>query len=121
MGRFNIVDWVDFYSGAKEAIPLDIPEPCGKPIDLRLYVDSNFSGKKVTRRSRTGFIVYMNMEPVAWIPENQTTAETSVFGSELFAMKHGMEHIRGLRYKLRTMGFPIEGPAYVYGDNMSVI
>ena len=36
-------------------------------------------------------------------------------------MKHGMEHIRGLRYKLRMMGVPVEGPAYVYGDNMSVI
>ena len=36
-------------------------------------------------------------------------------------MKHGMEHIRGLRYKLQTTGVPIDGPAYLYGDNMSVI
>jgi len=32
-----------------------------------------------------------------------------------------MEYIRGLRYKLRMMGVPLSGPAYVYGDNMSVI
>ena len=32
-----------------------------------------------------------------------------------------MEHIRGLRYKLRTMGVQEEGTSYVYGDNMSVI
>ena len=47
--------------------------------------------------------------------------ETSVFGAEFVAMKNGMEAVRGLRYKLRMMGIPVDGPAYVYGDNMSVI
>ena len=36
-------------------------------------------------------------------------------------MKHGMEILRGLRYKLRMMGIPIEGPLYIYGENLSVI
>ena len=119
--QFNTFNWGDVYSGAKQAIPLDISEPSGKPIDLRLYVDSNFAGNKVTHRSLTGFIVYINMAHVAWISKKQTTVETSAFGSEFVAMKHRMEHIRGLRYKLRTMGVLIEGPAYVYGYNMSVI
>ena len=36
-------------------------------------------------------------------------------------MKHGMETLQGLRYKLCMMGVPILGPSYIYGDNMSVI
>ena len=36
-------------------------------------------------------------------------------------MKSGMETVRGLRFKLRVMGIPIDGPAFVCGDNMSVI
>ena len=36
-------------------------------------------------------------------------------------MKHGVEALRGLRYKLRMMGVEVDGPTYVYGDNMSVI
>ena len=36
-------------------------------------------------------------------------------------MKAGMEHLRGIRYKLRMMGVPLSGPSYIYGDNMSVI
>ena len=36
-------------------------------------------------------------------------------------MKHGMETLRGLRYKLRMMGVPLTGPSFIYGDNMSVI
>ena len=36
-------------------------------------------------------------------------------------MKSGMEHLRGLWCKLRMMGVPLSGPAYIYGDNMSFI
>ena len=36
-------------------------------------------------------------------------------------MKQAMEVSRGLRYKLRMMGVPIEGPTHMYGDNMSTI
>jgi hypothetical protein len=36
-------------------------------------------------------------------------------------MKNGIEITRGLRYKLRMMGVTIDGPTYVYGDNMSVV
>ena len=36
-------------------------------------------------------------------------------------MKHGMETLRGIRYTLRMMGIHIEGPSFIYGDNMLVI
>ena len=36
-------------------------------------------------------------------------------------MKHGIENLCGIRYKLRMMGIPIKGASYVYGDNMSVV
>ena len=36
-------------------------------------------------------------------------------------MKQATEYLRGLRYKLRMMGVPIDGPAYVMGDNQSVL
>jgi hypothetical protein len=44
-----------------------------------------------------------------------------VFGAEFVAMKNGIETTRGLRYKLMMMGVAINGPTYVYGDNMSVM
>ena len=31
------------------------------------------------------------------------------------------EYVRGLRYKLRMMGIPVDEPAYIYGDNQSVL
>ena len=36
-------------------------------------------------------------------------------------MKQCCKYIRGLQYKLRMMGIPCVDPAYVYGDNQSVL
>ena len=47
--------------------------------------------------------------------------ESSSFGSKFTAMKQCCEYIRGLRYKLRMLGILCEGPAYIEGDNQSVL
>jgi len=118
---FHKGEWKHFYGDVKEAIPPNAPEPRGKEVDLRLYVDSDHAGDKLTRRSRTGFFIYLNSALVAWLSRKQATIETSVLGAEFVAMKQAVEAARGLRYKLRMMGVPIAGPTSVYGDNMSVI
>ena len=121
MSDFKVCDWENFYTGAKEALPPNAPQPQGKEVDLRLFVDSDHAGDKLTRRSRSGYLIYLNMAPIVWWTRKQATVETSVFGAEFVAMKQGMEAMRGLRYKLRMMGVPLSGPSYFYGDNMSVI
>ena len=119
--QFPKADWKEFYGDVKEAIPSNAPSPRGECVILRLYVDSDHAGDRLTRRSRTGFFIFLNMAPVMWLSKKQATIETSVFGSESVAMKVGVETLRGLRYKLRMMGVTIDGPSYVFGDNMSVI
>ena len=36
-------------------------------------------------------------------------------------MKTAIELVEGLRYKLRMMGCPIDGPTHMLADNMSVV
>jgi hypothetical protein len=67
---------------------------------LRVYVDSDHAGDLVTRRSRTGFVVFLNGAPIYWSSKKQTSCETSTFGSEVVAMKQATEYIHGLCYKL---------------------
>ena len=105
----------------QEAVPPDIPQSQGKEVDIRMFVDTDHAGDKHVQRSRTGFFIYVNSALVMWCSNKQATIETSVFGSEFVALKHGIKTIRGLRYKLQMMGVPLTGPAYVYGDNMPVI
>ena len=114
-------DWKNFYGEVKEAVPPNAPEPRGSEVDLRLFVDSSHADDKSNRRSRTGYFVFLNSSPIAWLSKKQATIETAVFGAEFVAMKIGMEAVRGIRYKLRMMGIQISGPTYIYGDNMSVI
>ena len=121
MSVFKECDWKEFYGNITEAIPPNAPKSRGKEIDLRLFCDSDHAGDKLRRRSRSGFLIYINSALIVWYSKRQATIETSVFGAEFVAMKQGMEALRGLRYKLRMMGVAIAGPSYIYGDNMSVI
>ena len=119
--KFVKYDWTEQYNGAKEPVPANMPRALGKEVDLRLYVDSDHAGEKLTRRSRSGWLIYMQCALIAFHSKRQSTVETSVFGAEFCAMKTGIEALRGIRYKLRMMGIPLTGPSFVYGDNMSVI
>jgi hypothetical protein len=54
--------------------------------------------------------------------QSSKTIDTSVFGAEFVAMKHGFEMLRGLRYKIHMMGMiPVTRPTYIYGDNKSQV
>lgn len=87
-------------------------------------MDADHAGDQITRRSRTGFIVFANMAAVHWLSKKQASVETSTLGSEFLAMKHCYEYRKGLRYKLRMMGIklrmvgiPLEHCCFIYGDN----
>ena len=121
MGMFPQFDWTEFYGNIDEAIPADMPEPLGKDVDVRMMCDSDHAGDRRTRRSRTGFLIFCNMALIDWVSKKQATIETSVFGAEFVAMKHGIEKLRGLRYKLRMMGIPLTGPSYIFADNKSQV
>ena len=83
--------------------------------------DSDHAGDTVTRRSRTGVLIFVNSAPILWYSKKQNSIETSTFGSEFSALKTAVELTEGILYKLRMMGVPVELPAYIKGDNMSLI
>jgi hypothetical protein len=85
------------------------------------FVDSDHAGDLITRRSRTGVLIYLNRAPIYWYSKKQTAVETSTFGSEFVGLKVGTDIIKGLRYKIRMMGIPLDGPTHVRVDNMSVV
>ena len=50
-----------------------------------------------------------------------TKYESSAFGSEFVALKISTEMNEGIRYKLRMMGVPVDGPTNCFCDNQSVV
>ena len=108
------------YPDAIDEVPINAPDPRGASVQLNVYVDADHAGNKVTRRSQTGILIFLNMAPISWHSKKQTTVESSTFGSEMVALKVATEKIIGLRYKLQMMGVPLDGPANVFCDNDSV-
>jgi hypothetical protein len=121
MDSFPQFDWTKFYGDVEEAIPVDMPESLGKDVDVRIMCDSDHAGKKRTRHSCTGFFTFCNMALIDWVSKKQATIETSVFGAKFFAMKHGIEKLQGLGYKLCMMGIPLTGPSFIFPNNKSQV
>lgn len=88
---------------------------------MTAFVDASHAANKVNRRSRTGYIIFLNRAPIIWYSKRQNTVESSTFSSEFIAMKACMEAITAMHYKLRMFGVPISGPTDVLCDNQSVV
>ena len=86
----------------------------------RCFVDADYAVDKLSRRSRTGFIIFVNWVLIVWYSKRQATIETITCGSEFVVTKVATKTVYGLRYKLRVLGAPIEGPIYFFGVSMSV-
>ncbi len=75
---------------------MDMPEPLGKDLDVRMMCDFDHAGDKRTRWFCTGFLIFCNMASIDWVSKKQATIETSIFGAKFVAMKHGIEKLQGL-------------------------
>ena len=115
MDHFKRYNWKQFYGDIKEILPKNAPRSPGKEFIIRSYVDADFAGDSLTRRSRSGFIVMLNNAPLYWFSKKQSSMETSSFNSEFVAMWQCCEYLKGLWYKLRMMGIPVNNPCFVYG------
>ena len=115
-------DWKTFYPDVQgETLPLGRPQERGNPVQINLFCDAAHGTCHTTRRSTTGIILFVNGAPISWYSKRQNTIESSVFGSEFVALKIAVEMNEALRYKIRMMGIPIDGPTNCFCDNQSVV
>ena len=59
--------------------------------------------------------------PIDWFSKKQGTVETATYGSEFVAHRTGTEQIMDIRFTLRYMGVPIDGPSWLFWDICLVI
>jgi hypothetical protein len=84
-------------------------------------VNADHAHCKVTRGSVTGFLVFFNSPAIRWFSKMQKTVETSTYGSELVATRIATDIAMEFRYNIRMMGFALDGPENMFGDNQYVI
>ena len=121
--RTKAEDFKEYYRDACEELPHDMPKPRGRQVVTTAFVDASHAANQKTRKSHTGYIIFVNRAPILWYSKRQQTVEGSTFSSEFIAMKTCVEAIVHLRYKLRMFGIPMpDGHATnVFCDNESVV
>ena len=75
------------YTGEREELPYDLPEPLGKQVTSTHYVDANLHHDLVTSKAVTVILHMFNAIPVHWHCRRQSTVETAI-GSEFVAASY---------------------------------
>jgi hypothetical protein len=86
---------------SRELIPLDMPEARGRMVEINMFCDAAYATDLITRRSTTGFVIFINGTPIQWYSKCQITIEISTFSSDFVALKIETEANDALHYKLR--------------------
>ncbi len=62
MHQFPQYNWTKFYGNIEEAIPVDMPKPLGKDLDIHMMFDSDHAGDK-----RTNALALVFLSSVIWL------------------------------------------------------
>jgi hypothetical protein len=114
-------DWSQSIYGSPTEELGDHPKPLGKAVRTTTFKDANLMHDLVTGRSASGIFHMVNKTPIGWFSKRQLTVETATYGSEFVAARLAVEQIQDLRITLRDLGVPLDGPAWLFGDNQSVL
>ena len=75
--------WI-VYTGAKQEVPHDIPEPKGKHVTTTAYVDAHLHHDQVTGRAVTACLHLLNATPTHWHTIRQATVKLQLLGLKLW-------------------------------------
>ena len=109
------------YGCPNETLPDNAPPPKRNNVRTTTYADANLLHDLVTGRSATGILHFLNQTPIYAFSKCQNQVESTTYGSEFMAARQSVEQIIDLRYTLRMLGVPIDGPSWLFWDNKSVV
>ena len=73
---------------------------------LVAYSNADWGSESPRRRSRTGYVLYLNGGPVAWSRKLQQSPALSTTEAEFYAMCDTVKEVRRLQMVLGGVGFP---------------
>ncbi|CAJ2628294.1 unnamed protein product [Trifolium pratense] len=95
--------------------------PTGITPKLSAYSDADWAGCPDTRRSVTGWCMFLGSSLISWKSKKQARVSKSSTESEYRAMSAACSEIIWLRGLLAELGFPQTGHTSLYADNTSAI
>ena len=79
--------------------------------------DSDLASDKRDRKSRGGWVVFLNGAPIAWHSSKQSVVSTSTAEAELRALASCLKEILSLRNLFKELKFQVDAPTQLWVDN----
>eukprot|EP00978_Attheya_sp_CCMP212_P004832 scaffold10628_cov48-Attheya_sp.AAC.3 len=81
--RMKPEDFTEHYQDAEEEIMHRMPKAArGRSVTTTAFVDASHDANRKTRKSHTGFLIFLNRAPVIFYRKQQQTVDASTFSSE---------------------------------------
>ncbi|KAM2102749.1 hypothetical protein ACFX1T_000977 [Malus domestica] len=93
----------------------------GSSMQLKAYSDSDWAADLNTRRSITGYVVYLGDNPISWQSKKQSSVSRSSTEAEYRALAHTTADIAWIRLILKDLHEYLFSPPVIYCDNQSAI
>jgi len=93
----------------------------GPVSSLTAYSDADWAGCPDSRRSTSGYCVFLGDNLVSWSSKRQTTVSRSSAEAEYRAVAHAVAETCWLRQLLQELHAPLSSATIVYCDNVSAV
>jgi hypothetical protein len=92
-----------------------------KRVKLEVYCDSDYAVDKETRRSVTGYVIFMDGSPISWRSKGQKNVTLSTTEAEYVALSEATRELKFIHQILMMMGVEVVLPIRVNVDNIGAI
>jgi hypothetical protein len=90
-------------------------------MELVIYSDADCAGCPDTRRSTSGYDVFLGANLISWSSKRQNTVSRSSAEAEYHAVVNAIVEVSCLRQLLTELHVPLPKTSLVYCDNISVL